>query len=290
MVWKETAWTAMSGEKSTAKMRPKLEPEPDSAFFAGAAAALAGAAFFAPPKDGKEMDGALKDGALKDGALKDGPFAASFFVFFSVTLTLVFSCWAANNSAAADLESPFNRGGGRERARHDAESDDGGSRLVTRVRANDGGGTARALARDGRGGNGNLHLLDLSDHVSSRSTACVACFTAGLYDSASSRRIGCVEFVERRVRRVGELSYDARVDSRASVDGRCPSFSRAKERPHRPSGREGRETSLYCLHIPLSTTDLYPKQENAKSTNREPRIGERLQIFVSEKSSSETSP
>jgi len=107
MVWKETAWTAMSGEKSTAKMRPKLEPEPDSAFFAGAAAALAGAAFFAPPKDGKEMDGALKDGALKDGALKDGPFAASFFVFFSVTLTLVFSCWAANNSAAADLESPL---------------------------------------------------------------------------------------------------------------------------------------------------------------------------------------
>lgn len=87
MVWKETAWTAMSGEKSTAKMRPKLEPEPDFAFFAGAAAALAGAAFFAPPKDGKEMDG-----ALKDGALKDGPFAASFFVFFSVTLTLVFSC------------------------------------------------------------------------------------------------------------------------------------------------------------------------------------------------------
>ena len=84
MVWKETAWTATSGEKSTAKMRPKLEPEPDSAFFAGAAAALAGAAFFAPPKDGKEMDGALKDGALKDGALKDGalkdgPFAASFF-------------------------------------------------------------------------------------------------------------------------------------------------------------------------------------------------------------------
>jgi len=89
----------------------------------------------------------------------------------------------------------FDSGGGRERARHDAESDDGGGRLVTGVRANDSSGAARALSRDGRGGNGNLHLLDLSDHVSSRSTACVACFTADLrFGEQSSDRV-------RRVRR-----------------------------------------------------------------------------------------
>jgi len=67
-----------------------------------------------------------------------------------------------------------------------------------------------------------------------------------IYDSASSRRIGCVEFVERRVRRVGERSYDASAESHASDDGRC---FEGKSDLIGPGVSEGRETSLYCLHI-----------------------------------------
>jgi hypothetical protein len=51
-----------------------------------------------------------------------------------------------------------------------------------------------------------LHLLDLSDHVSSRSTACVACFTADLrFGEQSSDRVRRVRRTACTARRRAEL-------------------------------------------------------------------------------------
>lgn len=101
-VWKDTACTTASGEKSTSKMRPKLEPSPAAlaAFGAGAAFAAAGAAL-EPPNEGKEMDGAENDGKEMDGAESDGP-PASFFVLLARTGVFFFA-WSSSNCAAARL-------------------------------------------------------------------------------------------------------------------------------------------------------------------------------------------
>jgi len=106
-VWKVTACTTRSGEKSTAmttpKLRPSEEPE-DSAFFSAFGAAAFGASAFLEPKDGS--DGALKDG--KDGALKDGMDGADgdakdFAGFTGFEFAL--ACCAAKSSAATSDEA-----------------------------------------------------------------------------------------------------------------------------------------------------------------------------------------
>ena len=94
--------------------------------------------------------------------------------------------------------------------------------------------------------------------------------TAGLYDSASSRRIGCVEFVERRVRRVGELSYDARAESRASVDGRCPSFRGQNDRIGPAVARVAKRAyTVYTYHYRPRTSIQNGKCKSRRIANRE---------------------